>query len=32
MACPILLIKVTVILTNKKDFIIVGERAFEGRG
>lgn len=28
MACPILLIKVIVILTNKKDFIIVGEPGF----
>ena len=28
MACPILLIKVIVILTNKKDFIIVGELGF----
>lgn len=25
MECPILLIKVIVILTNKKDFIIVGD-------
>lgn len=24
MGCPVLLIKVTVILTNKKDFIIAG--------
>lgn len=32
MAHPILLIKVIVILTNKKDFIIVGERGFERRG
>lgn len=29
MACPILLIKVIVILTNKKDFIIVGNLAFK---
>lgn len=28
MVCPILLIKVIVILTNKKDFIIVGELGF----
>ena len=32
MAYPILLIKVIVILTNKKDFIIVGELAFKRRG
>lgn len=30
--CPILLIKVIVILTNKKDFIIVGELDFSGWG
>lgn len=32
MAYPILLIKVIVILTNKKDFIIVGELGFKRRG
>ena len=29
---PILLIEVFVILTNKKDFIIVGELGFKRRG
>lgn len=31
MECPILLIKVIVILTNKKDFIIVGGLGFKER-
>ena len=31
-AYPILLIEVFVILTNKKDFIIVGELGFKRRG
>ena len=31
-AYPILLIEVFVILTNKKDFILVGELGFKRRG